>query len=190
MLENQKPPCFGEAWSPQAVECKGGLDPGYRDESTGSQYRELCECFEACGSRTQGLRLEEMRGKTQDLISAKQLIRPTAPPAPVRPTTSYVTNTAPPVLTPLNLTPPVIQAPRINTAPQIAPVQMSAPTMQMAGYQPMAVNYHIPSYLSVPEPMLEGERFFAYALRVLLRAMLKGGAQGLASLFDTTPLKK
>ena len=85
---------------------------------------------------------------------------------------------------------PVLFPPTTPTIQQPRTAEVQAPNVHMTGYQPMAVNYSMPTYLSVPETRFEGESFLIYAIRVLVRAMLKGGAHGLAHLFDTTSLKK
>lgn len=176
MLESTKPNCFGEAWEPEAKECKGGLDAGYTDPTTGSHIRDPCECYEACGSHTQAMRLKDARQHSVQLITSQQLVR-----AQSAGTTTTMSKAQVPVLYP---------PPEAAVQQQKVAAGMQAPSINTAGYQPMAVNYSMPTYLTVPETRFDGESFFIYAIRVLVRAMLKGGAHGLAHLFDTTSLKK
>ena len=45
------PDCFGRFHDAEDPVCAGGLDPPYRDER-GSQVRQRCDFFNACGERT------------------------------------------------------------------------------------------------------------------------------------------
>ncbi len=183
-LTNEKPSCFGEVWSPEDVECFGGLDPGYRNPATGRQMREQCECYEACGSHTQAKALEEIR--TQ-LISRDSLRSPTQERTTTSTTLATQFKQPSPVLYPKHdpIRDHQLQRPAQPSMEQPVPQQQYMHPAQM-----MPVNYGMPAYLSTPEQRFDGEGFFLFALRVIVRAMLKGGAHGLAHLFDTTPLKK
>jgi hypothetical protein len=55
--------------------------------------------------------------------------------------------------------------------------------------QMMPVNYQMPSYLSVPEEWGPGDNILTVGGKTIIRSMLKGGAQGLAHLMDSTPFK-
>ena len=174
-VKEDPPNCFGKLWQADHVECKGGLDPAFVNEKTGSHVREKCWFFDSCGARTQAAKLEAHRG----LVQPESLVRPQVPfirpqqtvaPTPP-PTQGYIERFAQSVQQQ--------QVPRPTFPVQQAPVQY--------GYQQMMpVNYQMPGYLTVPEE--RGSSLLGFVGRTVTRSILKSLGHSIAHLFDTTTL--
>lgn len=194
------PPCFGDPklWDPKAVECIGGQDPAFTSER-GDHVRDKCIFFEGCGQRAQASKMEAARG----LLDPKNLIRrdvpllgparpvaaPTAPPAPnfiERFATAMAHQHAQAGYPPL---PTVPSMPYYGMKPTSSVQQPAVPAPPAYGYQQMMpVNYQMPGYLTVPEQRYEGQSFWSFLGRTVLRSLGKSMGHSIAHLFDTVPL--
>lgn len=168
------PGCFGHLWAPTAVECKGGLDPGYTNPTNQSNKRDQCQWYSSCATRTAATRLSANQPPPvpQQIIPTNRLMPP-APvayqPGPGRPVQvqpgysqqqqSYY-HPAPPNPVPYGNIPqvPIHQA---WYGPTHVPMAYQLPGAQM------------PSYLAVPEPVTSGTTWWGRLLLEALRAMMK-----------------
>lgn len=166
----QDPPsCYGSLWDGTSPECRGGVDPAYKNEETGSNLRDRCKWFDSCGSRTQA-------AKQSQYVDPRNLVRNNVVP------TIQPLQQPPPFQSKFNPPPPVQQVIRPAYPPmQQAPVQVNQMGM-------MPVNYQMPGYLSVPEVRYEGEGFMKILWRTVLRAVGKSVGHSVSHLFDTTVL--
>jgi hypothetical protein len=157
------PPCFGKSWSMTAAECAGGLDPNFRDSTTGTQRRNKCAWFSQCAGRTNA---------TATQTGTRQVIpvQPTAAPRPFIPTSS-AHQVAPPSA---GWAPPYTA----YQGPQFVPVAYQQPGAQM------------PSYLAVPEPVVDDVPWLVRLLHEIIRSFFKAGGHTLASFFDHTVLTR
>lgn len=200
------PECFGrrdqpekkiEGWNPSCPSCAGGIDPAWTDKKTGSHVREKCLYFQSCGTLVQAQRMAQQ----PTLINPNNLVRPTLQ----QPQVPQVQN-AYQQQTQVRMDPAqqaaVLHQQQVNAvAAQLAQLQRAMPHPQMQmhvpmgqqpamhmGYQPMMpVNYHMPSYLSAPEPAQPGSFWGAFFVTIL-RSMGKSAGHSIAFMFDSVPL--
>lgn len=201
MLQNpfgsEKPPaCFERVddpkagvagWNPGSPECAGGLDPSFKNEVTGSHIRNRCVGFQACGNAVQAKKVAMARG----LIEPRTLLRPTVT-SPVTPpqqqqqqVTTMVPNRYQGQVQQLEAERQVLELRR-----QIEVLQRGGATavpQMVTGYQQMMpVNYSMPAYLTVPEPV-EPHGFWGMLSRTVVRSVGKSVGHSVAHLFDTIP---
>lgn len=186
----QLPICFGKEWNPQAVECKGGLDPMYTNPRDQSHRRDKCRFYERCAPRTCANQISQ--SPTTSLVPAQNLVPRNGP------------QVASPVVQPQARQQPVYypQAyapPPPPPAPTAGFAQMGHPSMQMApahiaqfGPQMLATNFQqpgtqIPAYLTVPEPVDLSVPWYMRLGREILRAMAKGAFHTGANWVDHNP---
>lgn len=189
--KNTPPQCFGKSWEQNAAECAGGPDPAYKDEN-GGHVRETCAFFNACGTRTQAMKMEEA---SRNLVPATSLVRQWAG----RPT--QVTNPQP--------TGGTQQAIQQFTQQQYDAMQKQLQAQQMAAWQRgqvpqqmmpqmvgmpqpgfqqmMPVNFEIPQYLTQREFRRPDEGLFRVLGREVARSMMKSAGHTFANFFDSTP---
>lgn len=194
-MSNEKPPCFGKLWDGTSPECKGGVDPAFKDEETGSNLRQKCEFFESCGVRYQASRMESARA----LIDPKSLVKGPPTLTPSRPAQqqqgmvpAFVERFAQSFMQQQAQQPQMVMVPpqQMMKPAQHPQQMMMMPAPQMAyGYQQMMpVNYQMPGYLTVPEHREPGGSFFGFAMRTIFRSMGKSVGHSVAHLFDSNPL--
>jgi len=175
------PPCFGSSWSPNAVECKGGLDPTYTNPRNGSHLRDKCLWYGQCATKTNANSIT----RAQPMVSPQQLLRPAGMPVTVGS--------------------PVMQAPRYPMMQQMLQVpqmhMMQAPQMlappHVAYYGPQAVptSYQQPgmqvlAYLAIPEPVDSTVPWWKRLLHEVLRSMAKSFGHTVANAFDHMTITK
>lgn len=192
---NQEPPpeCFGVSWNAKDVLCAGGADLTFRDERTGSHVRPPCDFFQACGTRVAHAKMEQSR-----LIPASNLVRSPTPQQPV-PAAAQ----APAQMTPAQMQQWLNDQAKALATQMLQQMQQypqgrspAAPynttTYPQGGmffdtrFQPMPVNYQMPSYLTVPEG--HGGSLFGMLLRTLFRSMGKAAGHSFSHFWDTVPL--
>lgn len=179
--EEGRPSCFAKLWDGGSPECRGGVDPAYKNEETGSNLREKCRWFDMCGSKTQAMKMEAAR----PYLDPKNLVRnnnvPTLQPVNQQapPQQQFVQRFAESFQQQMNQ--PLVK-------PMYPQAQQQAPQMQVGYQQMMPVNYQMPAYLSVPEVRYEGEGFMVLLWRTVIRSVGKAIGHSISNLFDTTPL--
>lgn len=194
--------CFGFSWDAGAKECAGGLDPTY--QYNGSNRRERCIYFAQCAAKTQQHKSAGLvhpsqltSRQQQELETLKQNIRVqqrqpqySAPPVPPGPSLKPPTPTQfgrPPMPSTQYPQPPAPQPVPAQVMPQTqagmvppqqammpwaVPMNFAAPAMQM------------PGYLTVPEPYVEGQPWYARLGLSVARGMLKATGHVVANFFD------
>ncbi len=191
MATSTPPVCFGKSWEAKAVQCQGGLDPAYVNPQTGSNRRDRCAWYTHCASRTSAYKL---RNPQQQLVPVQQVVRRPAPaqPQPMAPQPSFMQPVHQAAMTFAN---GVLQGtsgqPQVQYA-QPAPV-MVHPAMASTPWA-VPMNYPIPgaqmpSYLTVPEPVVEGRGWGLRLFLNVVRAMVKGGSTTVANFVDHTPIQ-
>lgn len=208
------PICYGKQWDPKDKECAGGLDPAYKDEN-GSHLRSKCDFYSSCGVRFQSSKINQVpQASPSNFVPTQNLTRNIQSPErlePPAPRFVYVDAAGKPINAPqpqvvnyslsagVQVQQPQAPPPQMQyqTQPQqVAQVQyQQVPPMQQQVMlpqvpQPLPVDYRMPYYLTVPEVRGEDEGIGPVICRTLLRGGLKGIAQSLAHLIDTTPFKK
>lgn len=188
-MSAQVPQCFGKLWSNTASECRGGLDPSYINPNDGpnkgTNRRDQCRWFQSCASRTNASNL----GQPQAYIPPTQLtpMSRLANPPPVIPmqagpgqpvrlqstyqppvTHPYYQHHAPTQYAPTQMAP----AHQVYYGPQLVPVPMQQPGMQVHGY------------LSVPEPVRDDIHWFWRLVSNAVRAMFKAATHESSHFFD------
>lgn len=148
------PRCFGKEFLPSASECVGGHDMAFNDDH-GGHLRPPCDFVSTCSARTQAL-------KNSRFISPQSLVRP--------PTSFHTSNYA---STPYS--PPTTSQPQHHQYP---PVSASGGFQQM-----MPVNYGLPQYLTVREPVTNGTLMRRLGVEVI-RSMGKSLGHTIAHFFD------
>lgn len=196
-----QPSCFGKSWDPNAVECKGGLDPAYSNPRTGTKLRDACSWFQQCRQQVSAPQL---------LPSSSLMSRPAIAPPRLPPTgyTPYVppkpTYAAPPthysLPTAMQVLPQAPPAPQIQHAPQFyhQPMPQHQPPAQNyvpahvaqlgPAYVPMPYQNpgsQMPQYLTVPEPVNDNVHWATRLFRELFRAVIKSFGHQLAAHVDS-----
>lgn len=148
------PNCFGKAFLSSAPECVGGHDMAYTDDD-GGHIRPPCDFVTSCSARTQAM-------KNTRLIAPQNLVRP---PTQFH---SYTTPYAPPTSSQSHAHYPPV------------PVPHHPP----GGFQQMMpVNYGLPQYLTVREPVTGGALMKRLGVEVI-RSMGKSFGHTIAHFFD------
>jgi hypothetical protein len=174
-IPNGAPECFGQLWDANAIECKGGYDPGYVSPNGGSKVRAKCELFDMCRSRVALKKANER----PVLIPPQSIIRP--PYGMPQPAVPYQQHGFVPGR-PTQLSTPTVMAPQGQVSYQYPHAPMQIRPIEM-----MPVSHHMPSYLSESEHRQEGESYWAPLAREVTRGMLKAAGHSLAHFFDTVP---
>lgn len=152
------PSCFAKEWDQKAPECVGGLDLEYTSP-TGSHIRSPCRWFQQCGMRTQAMKSLPQVG--QPVVPLAHLLQP------------------PRALQPAPMDPRLTALAQSMTRPVLTPAPQQAQAMQY-----LSVDYRMPSYLTVLEPIDPEEGVWRPLGRELLRAILKAAGHTLASFVD------
>ena len=177
----QPPVCFGKSWSPQAIECKGGLDPLYVNPQDGSHRRAKCSFYERCAPRTCATQMSQHQTNNR-LIPPQNLVPQSGP------------HVAAPVTQPYQARPAqaTIQ-PQAGFA-QTTPTNVGAQPAHIAqfGQQMVPMNFQqpglqIPAYLTVPEPVDLGIPWYLRLGREIVRSMAKGMFHTGANWVDHNP---
>jgi hypothetical protein len=165
------PNCFGQQFDRNAPECVGGHDPAFRDEE-GGHVRPACEMVSSCSVRTTAQR------QNPQLIPAANIVRPP---------TTFNQPQARPMYQPPLAGASVVQPyrPQAAYAPPYAQQAQLQQQMQHVGLQQMIpVNYGMPQYLTVREPV-NGQKLFTRLGVEVLRSMGKSFGHTLSNFFDT-----
>ncbi len=187
------PVCFGKSWEAKAVQCQGGLDPSYVNQITGSSRRDRCDWYTLCASRTSAFKLQNPQ-----IIPLQQLVRRPAAPVPAQPAPQAHAFMQPAQQVARTLAGGVLQGMQQVLPAQPQPQQQPyygnpAPMMvhPAAAASPWAVpaNYpmpgaQIPSYLTVPEPVVEGQHWAVRLLFNVARSVFKATGHTLANYAD------
>ncbi len=182
------PQCYGKEWEANAPECAGGLDPAFTDPKNGSHIRQKCPFYDSCGARTR----IAANGQTTvvPIQQQQQVFRPTAPLLPPpslfqpKPTSPGLQSVA-----------QAVQAASMASHQVRPPIMPVVPTVHhsVVGQtypQYMALDFRMPSYLTVPEPVMPGDTVWSVLGRELIRAGLKAFGHALASFVDRTILRR
>lgn len=192
----ESPSCFGShLWSATEKECVGGADPGYKHPQNGTHVRERCKWYQPCAQAS-------AQQRTQSLIPSSNLTRYVQPPPPVGNPLAGVQPPPKPVAPHPGI---VAQPPRPFQQPHIQHVQqpayMHAPQVLLAppyiaqqGPMQVPMQYQqpgaqMPAYLTMPEPVAQGEGALGVLFRTLLRSALKACGHSLAFFVDSTPIR-
>ena len=183
-MSNQQPSCFGKLWSASAPECRGGNDPSYINQATGTNRREACRWYGQCAETKNNQQVPQNR---QGVIPPQALTANRPPPQPVMPSPVPIPNTymmqAPPPPQPVYAQ-QMPQQPQ-QASPYVHPPQAAQPMMVPVN-QPMT-GAATQSFLMVPEPVnggTYGQRMF----RTIFRSMAKAGALAVANHMDYSPM--
>lgn len=199
--------CFGKSWDGNNVLCRGGLDPTYVHPKTGGNQREQCAWFNPCATRVnaasmtqqQIIPLEHLLKRPQP--QQQQLAQPTSPWAPVRQMVSNVMQRITQVQQPQVPVHPPQQVPvhpqlqQMYYPPQQQQMMMPQPMVQpmmamMPQAAPMNYQWHgsqMPGYLTIPEPIVEGQHWGTRLFYNVMRSMAKAGMHTGSNFFDHTP---
>lgn len=186
MSQEGPSPCYGLSWSSNDVKCTGGLDPTYNDDD-GSHQRPKCSYFHACGARKAArdgeqqrvfqIRTTQLQQQAQQAqqvplqVPTAQAIIPHQPQVPVSAIAQQHYQR-------------MLDTYRVSQQPQVQQA-MPYPGMSLPIASYMPVNYYMPPYLSVPEP-LNGS-YASMLGRTVLRSMLKSVGHSIAAVLDTVP---
>ena len=196
-MEDHK--CFGFSWDAGAKECAGGLDPTF--QRNGSNRRERCIYFAQCASKTQEHRSKGLVHPNQlvpqqraYLEALKQQIRnaavnpaaPTPPTPPLQPPAPVPAQPVRPVAPTMN---PQVMNPQV--VPQVMPMGQMVPPQQAMMPWAVPMNFappamQMPGYLTVPEPYVAGQPWYARLGLSVARGMLKATGHVVANFFDHT----
>lgn len=165
--DDKTPSCFGSLFDPNAKECMGGYDVAFTD-GHGGHVRSQCDYVGTCSQRVQQNR------SAPKLIPPGSLVRPhttfSGPQAYTRPTApSLPTAGTPPGPRPWS--------PPSQHLPQGYPPQSGLQQM-------MPVNFSIPQFLTVREPVTSGNVVKRLSWEVF-RSMGKAIGHTLANFFDS-----
>lgn len=209
---DSQPSCYGKSWDPNHVECKGGLDPAYTNPDDQTHRRDRCSWFQPCSQKMmQPVTVETP--PSQPLIPTRALlqhravepppVRPPAPPvySPPRPPTYTAPQTQyslpPPQAVPVAPPPPPYhqQGPAPYAYRQPPQVVMAPPYVAQYGQQQVYMPFQhpesqVPQYLTMPEPVNDDEHWGVRLGRTLFRTGVKALALGLASYFDSNPIRR
>lgn len=199
-----QPSCFGKHWDPNHVECKGGLDPVYRNPRDDSHRRDRCSWFEACHQRT--MNSSAPVPAPQLPIPAHSLVRQSmdAPKPPQIPPYSPPRPPVYPSPLPQQPAPPQVHQPYYQQPPpQPQPQQyqypqqhgMLPPNIAQFGPQYVFTPYQMPGsqmpqYLTIPEPVRDDVSWIARLGHEILRSVFKSFGHSLAAFFDSNPLRR
>ncbi len=194
----ESPECYGShLWSATEKECVGGVDPGYKHPSNGTHVRERCKWYQPCGQVS-------AQQRAQSLIPASNLVRYVPPPPPPAATTLAGVQPPPKPVAPhpgIGVQPPRPFQQPSYTQHAVQPAYMHAPQVVMvppyiAQQGPMQVplqyqqpGAQMPAYLTIPEPVAQGESALGVLFRTLLRSALKACGHSLSSFVDHTPFR-
>lgn len=179
------PSCYGDQWSAMAPECAGGPDPAYTSPHDGSHRRERCAWYSKCA----GASVSAKQATQSTAIVPVQPSYPQPVPAPPKPPQPfpvqykqpYQQTYQPQYQQPVQPQPPiqlVVAPPHIaQLGPQQVPMPYQQPGTQM------------PGYLTVPEPIIEGEHWLGRLLREIGRSIFKSAFHTGASFFDHNPIR-
>jgi len=181
-----KPPpnCFGQSWSPSAVECTGGLDPGYINPTNHTNRRDRCDWYQQCASKTAATNLSQQRPgppPVPQVIPVNRLAQPYQHPqpavVPVQQGPGRPVQVQPQPYQPYHPQYPIYQQPQHQTT---VPYNIAMVPAHQAYYGPPLVPmaHQVPgaqmlAYLSVPEPVTTGGSWLARFAFEILRAILK-----------------
>jgi len=210
-----QPSCYGKSWDPNSVECKGGLDPAYTNPEDQTHRRDRCSWFQPCSQIvTQSAPSTPQLIPPRALLLQHRAVdtpppRPVAPPiySPPRPPTYQQPQTQyslPPAPAQVVPTPP--SHPQFQPQPQLQhgsaphvmyqqqPVMMAPPSVAQYGQQFVPMPYQnpgsqVPQYLTMPEPVYDGERWGGF-LRTMARTGLKAIGLGIAAYVDSYPFRR
>jgi hypothetical protein len=203
-MSDTPPSCFGKHWNPKEPECRGGNDPSYINQVTGSNRRETCRWYSQCATA-------QNSPVVSPVIPPQALLSHRPPPAPPRPVPSpaFSQTPAPPAPpSPQMQHQPVLQYSSYQgvQAPQYVnhqhqhlqqqPHHVQGPYVQpVYAAQPVAVPANQPmvgaatqSFLMVPEPYNDGASHGQRLMRTMFRSMAKAGALAVANYMDYYPI--
>jgi hypothetical protein len=187
-----QPSCYGKSWDPNHVECKGGLDAAYENPRDKTHRRDRCAWFVPC---SQTMNFQGTAQPTPQPVQSQQIIptrsllhrpavdvpppRPIAPQpqppyTPPRPPTHIPAPTPSYQHYPQYAAPPPQQQHQPMQQYMAAPMQMVPPHVAQYGpqlvYQPYQhPSMQMPNYLTVPEPVMEGDSYMGRLGRDLAR---------------------
>lgn len=177
------PNCYGLHWSPNAVECRGGLDPNYTN-ALGTHRREQCSWYKPCSAKSCAT-----KAQNKNVVPPQRLVTgPTPQRLPIMPGRQQVRAPAPlssvkqqqhqpvqqQVYHPQHMAHPYVA----HQGPQQVPMQFQAPGAQM------------PAYLSVPEPYNANVPWWKRLVHELGRSAAKSMGHTGASFFDHMTVTK
>lgn len=208
-MANSPPSCFGKHWVANNVKCNGGLDPTFTHPRTGSNKRDRCPWYTACGARMSANNLQPQ----QQLVPVQNLNRNKAQPPPVpNPFQQTLggflqggTNVARqfgniqvrhPKPAQVQVQPQVPQAPQQQpqqimfaghpSPPYVHPAMASMPAHVPSNFS--APGMQMPAYLTVPEPIVPGQSLARPFAATVMRSMLKAFGHATANWFDHVPM--
>lgn len=200
----ESPSCFGShLWSATSAECVGGPDPGYTHPQTMAHTRERCRFYSECATTSARNRTQQVQPQSNFVPVQSLIQRQPTMPAPISPTVG-VQPPPRPVAPPPNLAPrpplqpyqPPTYAPQQQyQQPYYAPQTFTAPPhVAQMGPAQVPLQYQqpgaqMPAYLTMPEPMEDGDSGWRVLVRVLFRSIMKAAGHSMASFFDHTPMK-
>lgn len=188
--------CFGKSWDGGNILCRGGLDPTYVHPKTGSNQREACGWFRECAARTNAVRIG-IGNQPQQVIPQNRLVnkpqqqqfmQSTSPWAPFHQTAATLMNRLP-----IQQQQQVYHPQQMMMQPQqMMQPQMAHPMMAMMPYV-VPVNYQMPGaqmpgYLTIPEPIVEGQHWLPRLFYNIVRSMAKASGHTAANFFDYSPI--
>lgn len=205
--------CFGFSWEAGATECAGGLDPAYT-AANGSNRRERCVYFTHCAAKrkehnTRGLvhpsqltshQKHDLEVQKQQIragagrpgvqagvqagaqVGTQQVRQPLQQPVQ-QPVQQYTQQPAPQYAQPQPQPIPSTQF----TPMMVPPHQASLPWMVPMNFAPPASQ--MPGYLTVPEPVIEGQAWYTRLGLTVARGVLKATGHVVANFFDHNTLQ-
>jgi len=176
------PNCYGEHWSPNAVECRGGLDPNYTNK-VGTHRREQCSWYRPCSAKSCAA-----KAQNKNIVPPQRLVTSPTPTTStalaagqqrVRAPQPLSSVKQPQAIQPQAHMPQYMAHPYVaHQGPQQVPVQYQAPGAQM------------PAYLSVPEPYDPAVPWWKRLIHELTRSAAKSVGHTGASFFDHMTVTK
>jgi hypothetical protein len=161
-MANQQPTCYGKLWDPNAVECRGGLDPSYSHPKMGNR-REMCKWYQACSAASTHSKLQQAakvappppppQVAPPQVVPATAIVRPPPPagmPQVMAPQQVQSAVQVPQAQAVVHGPPPQQQIAHAAGVAYTQPQYAAMPTMVPMN-QPM-MGSNIPSVLVVPEP--------------------------------------
>lgn len=189
-MTGEPPSCFGKHWNPQAVECRGGLDPMYTNPRDGSHKREKCQWYERCAPRTCANQMSSNQPQQNVGVSPSRSIMPRSGPQVVQPVVQP--QQQPSMMQPSMMQPPAMQHPTQSFAQMVHPSQYAPAYLAQFGQQMLPMNFQqpgmqIPAYLTVPEPIDLTVPWWKRLLTEVVRSMAKGAFHTGANWVDHNP---
>lgn len=175
MVPAEQLPCFGVSWEARDPKCAGGHDPTFLDMN-GRQERARCPYYTTCAAKTSARKLEQKRLPV--VQTPTQQIQQKQAPAPMHTVFG-------PAVQQQQQQPQMMVMPQqqmMMPAGYASPAMASTPQMVPMNYTPTA--YQMPGYLTVPEPIMEGQHWGARLGLTLIRALLKAAGHTAANFFD------